>query len=99
MLAGYLKQDFTFVDLFPDADMMSRKQLASAWSQLGNFYCYLGDYDYADNCYKNGFFEGRNPLSGVALKYFLGAKIRQRVLILFFELKKYSRTCINDFSF
>lgn len=88
LLAGYLKNDFTFADLFPDSGRMTRRELSSAWSQLGNFYCYLGAYDDADDCYRKGFFERINPLSGVALKYFLGAKMRQRALILFFDLKR-----------
>lgn len=91
LLAGYLKMDFSFTDLFPDSERMSSAQRASAWSQLGNIYCYLGDYEYADTCYRKGYLERRSPLGAAVWNYILGARMRQRFVRLFIVLKRVYR--------
>lgn len=73
-LSEYLMNNFTFQDFFPNSSEMNKKQLAGAWSFLGNMYCYLGAYKFADKCYKEAFSLYRRPFSRVGIKYIVGAR-------------------------
>ena len=88
-LANYIFGHFTFYDFFPHLiDNKDGKQLSRAWSWLGNLYSYLGAYDMADGCYREGYRVHKRLLSVAGLQYLVGAKGRAYAVGIILNVKK-----------
>lgn len=96
-LSEFLSKNFTFEDFYPRSANMNDKQLACAWVFLGDLYCYLGAYGKANECYKNGYFLHRQPLSMVGIKYFAGAQTRAFFLELYIAGNNHIRRFVPGF--
>jgi glycosyltransferase involved in cell wall biosynthesis len=88
-LARYISDHFSFQDFFPHlAAAKDGKQLSLAWSWLGNLYSYLGAYDKADRCYREGYSVRKRLLSAAGLRYLVGARTRAYGISVFLDVKR-----------
>lgn len=73
-LAKIIKEKFTLIDFFPGIESADNMEVANAWRWLGDTYCSLGAYAFADDCYKKAYSINKKLFSIIGIKYIFGAK-------------------------
>jgi glycosyltransferase involved in cell wall biosynthesis len=72
------------------ANDTDKEHLVTAWAWLGDLCSSFGEYEYADECYKEGFYAQKRLFSIVGIKYVIGArKLDSSLLRLFIKLKMF----------